>query len=52
MRQRHSHPPFVVKVDAGCEIEEIQIVLGVSVAGFAPLHRSRTVPGDIGVFED
>jgi hypothetical protein len=33
MRQRHSHPPFVVKIDAGCEIEEIQIVLGVSVAG-------------------
>ena len=28
MRQRHSHPPFVVKIDAGCEIEEPQIVLG------------------------
>jgi hypothetical protein len=27
MRQRKSHPPFVVKIEAGCEIEYAQIVL-------------------------
>jgi hypothetical protein len=33
MRQRKSHPPFVVKIEAGCDIEETQIVSVVSVVG-------------------
>jgi hypothetical protein len=44
------HPTIVVKIDARCEIEEIQTVSGICVVKFAPRHQPTIVPGGVGVF--
>jgi hypothetical protein len=43
---------IVVKIEAGCENRVDSDRPGVRVAGFAPLHQPRIVPGDIGVSQD
>ena len=44
---------IVVTIEACCEDRVVDSDRpGVRVAGFAPLHQPRIVPGDIGVSED
>ena len=49
MRQRRSHPQFVVKIEAGYEIAQTQIVSASELLGMPYSHRPNCVPCEIGV---